>query len=160
MGCAQGVSANAVLYRLALVRRVAPIAILLALLAFVGAGCSTSKPGGKVVDPLPSTVVGTLPKTTTTSTAVPAQYKNGDPTAGKAVFTSAGCVGCHTLKAANAHGTVGPNLDDLKPPLSLVIQRVTLGKNAMPPFKGQLTAKQIADVAAYVVKSTGGNPNG
>jgi mono/diheme cytochrome c family protein len=26
----------------------------------------------------------------------------------------------------------------------------------MPSFKGQLTDQQIADVAAYVVKSTGG----
>jgi cytochrome c oxidase subunit 2 len=33
------------------------------------------------------------------------------PTAGKAVFTgSAGCSGCHTLAAAGATGTVGPNL--------------------------------------------------
>jgi mono/diheme cytochrome c family protein len=30
----------------------------------------------------------------------------------------------------------------------------------MPPFKGQLTDKQIADVADYVVKATGGNANG
>ena len=28
----------------------------------------------------------------------------------------------------------------------------------MPAFKGQLTDQQIADVAAYVVKSTGGTP--
>ena len=38
--------------------------------------------------------------------------------------------------------------------------RVTQGAGAMPSFKGQLTTKQIADVAAYVVKATGGNPNG
>src|SRR5581483_6146907 len=32
--------------------------------------------------------------------------------AGKAVFTgTAGCSGCHTLAAAGATGTVGPNLD-------------------------------------------------
>ncbi len=30
----------------------------------------------------------------------------------------------------------------------------------MPSFKGQLSTKQIADVTAYVVKTTGGNPNG
>jgi mono/diheme cytochrome c family protein len=30
----------------------------------------------------------------------------------------------------------------------------------MPSFKGQLTTKQIADVTAYVVKASGGNPNG
>ena len=150
-------SACAGLYRLALVRRLAPIAILLPLLAFA-AGCSTSKPGEKVVAPLPSTVVGTVPKAQTAT--VPAQYKNGDAVAGKAVFTSAGCVGCHTLADANAHGTVGPNLDQAKPPLSLVVLRVTKGRGAMPSFQGQLSTKQIADVAAYVVKATGGNPNG
>jgi mono/diheme cytochrome c family protein len=142
------------------VRRVAPIAILLGLLAFAGAGCSDSKPGGKIVSPLPTKVTGTVPKATPVSTAVPAQYKNGDAAAGKAVFASAGCASCHTLKAANSHGTIGPNLDDAKPPLSLAVARVTLGKNAMPSFKGQLTTKQIADVTAFVVSSTGGNPNG
>jgi mono/diheme cytochrome c family protein len=35
---------------------------------------------------------------------------------------------------------------------------VTLGKNAMPSFQGQLTTQQIADVAAYVVQATGGTP--
>ena len=34
--------------------------------------------------------------------------------------------------------------------------RVTMGAGAMPSFKGQLATKQIADVAAYVVKATGG----
>jgi mono/diheme cytochrome c family protein len=139
------------------VRRLAPIAILLPLLAFA-AGCSTSKPGEKVVAPLPSTVVGTVPKAQTAT--VPAQYKNGNPVAGKAVFLSAGCVGCHTLLDANSHGTVGPNLDQSKPALSLVVLRVTKGRGAMPSFQGQLSTKQIADVAAYVVKVTGGNPNG
>ena len=89
-------------------------------------------------------------------------YKNGDPVAGKQVFETAGCKGCHTLKDAGATGTVGPNLDTVQPPpsLSLAVDRVTNGKNAMPSFKGQLTTKQIADVTAYVVKTTGGNPNG
>lgn len=135
-------------------RRLAPLAIVLVF----AAGCSTSKPGEKTVSPLPSTVVGTVPKAQTAT--VPAEYKNGDPTAGKQVFASAGCIGCHTLADANAHGTVGPNLDDAKPALSLVVTRVTQGAGAMPPFKGQLSSKQIADVAAYVVKATGGNPNG
>jgi cytochrome c oxidase subunit 2 len=35
----------------------------------------------------------------------------GDANAGKAVFASAGCSGCHTLAQAGATGTVGPNLD-------------------------------------------------
>ena len=87
-------------------------------------------------------------------------YKHGDPTAGKVVFTGGGCGGCHTLADAGTNGTVGPNLDQAKPPLSLAVLRVTHGQGAMPTFKGQLTTKQIADVAAYVVKATGGNPNG
>jgi mono/diheme cytochrome c family protein len=148
------VSVSGVLYRLALVRRLAPLAILLVF----AAGCSTSKPGEKTVSPLPTKVVGAVP--TTQTVTVPTQYKNGDATAGKQVFGSAGCVGCHTLADANAHGTVGPNLDQAKPALSRVVERVTKGAGAMPPFKGQLTDKQIADVAAYVVKATGGNPNG
>jgi mono/diheme cytochrome c family protein len=150
--------ACAALYRLALVRRLAPIALLLFVLAFGSAGCSTSKPGEKVVAPLPTTVVGAVPKAQTAS--VPAQYKNGDAAAGKPLFGSAGCSGCHTLADAKAHGTVGPNLDQVKPALSRVVLRVTKGRGAMPPFKGQLSDKQIADVAAYVVKASGGNPNG
>jgi mono/diheme cytochrome c family protein len=142
------------LYRLALVRRL----LLLAIVLVFAAGCSSNKPGEKVVAPLPQTVIGTVP--TAASVAVPAQYKNGDPVAGKQVFETAGCKGCHTLKDAGATGTVGPNLDDAKPALSLVVNRVVNGAGAMPPFKGQLSDKQIADVAAYVVKATGGNANG
>jgi len=146
------------LYRLALVRRLAPFALLPVLVVFA-AGCSTSRPyGHQTVKPVPTKVVGKVPKAQTAT--VPAQYKNGDATAGKQVFLTAGCTGCHTLKDANSHGTVGPNLDDAKPPLSLVVARVTKGQGAMPPFKGQLSDKKIADVAAYVVKATGGNPSG
>jgi cytochrome c6 len=139
------------------VRRLAPLAILLPLLAF-SAGCSTSKPGGKVVTPTPTKVVGTVPKAETAT--VPAIYQHGDPAAGKAFFTSAGCGGCHTLADAGTNGKVGPVLDEAKPSLSLAVQRVTKGAGAMPPFKGQLTDKQIANVAAYVVKASGGDPNG
>jgi mono/diheme cytochrome c family protein len=80
----------------------------------------------------------------------------GDAAAGEAVFASAGCGGCHTLKAAGSSGNVGPNLDEAKPDLDLVVERVTNGKSPMPSFKGQLNEKQIQDVAAYVVQSTQG----
>ena len=136
-------------------RRLLPLAIVLVF----AAGCSVNKPGEKTVDPLPVTVIGTVPKAAPAA-AVPAEYKGGDATAGKQVFETAGCKGCHTLKDAGASGTVGPNLDQAQPALSLVVARVTLGKGGMPSFKGQLSTKQIADVAAYVVKATGGNPNG
>jgi mono/diheme cytochrome c family protein len=125
---------------------------------FLLAGCDTSKPGEKTAAPLPTKVVGTLPKVKQTN--VPAAYKHGDPVAGKKVFLSAGCTGCHTLKDAGSTGTVGPNLDQAKPALSLAFLRVTQGAGAMPSFKGQLSQTQIANVIAYVVKASGGNPNG
>jgi mono/diheme cytochrome c family protein len=144
-------------YRLALVRRLSLLATLL-FLVVVAAGCDTSKPGEKTARPLPTKIVGSVPKQQ--KATVPAQYKGGDPTAGKHVFLTAGCTGCHTLKDAGSTGTVGPNLDQAKPPLSIAVDRVTHGAGAMPSFKGQLTTKQIADVTAYVVHVTGGNLNG
>jgi mono/diheme cytochrome c family protein len=133
------------------VRRLA----LIALAVVVTAGCGTARPGGKEVTPTPSTIVGAVPKApVVAATTVPAVYAHGDAAAGKQVFLTAGCKACHTLKDAGATGTVGPNLDQRKPVLALVVERVTKGKGAMPPFKGQLTDKQIADVAAYVVKAT------
>jgi mono/diheme cytochrome c family protein len=105
------------------------------------AAAATTAPG-----PTPTT-----PAPATPSPSAPA----GDAAAGKTVFETAGCTSCHTLKAANAHGTVGPNLDDKKPPAALVVDRVTHGKGVMPPFAGQLTPKQIADVAAFVSSSAG-----
>lgn len=101
------------------------------------------------------TVVGSLPKPTQEPETAAFKLK-GDATAGKATFTKAGCTGCHTLKAAGATGTVGPNLDQVKPDYRLATSRVTNGKGVMPSFKGQLSDQEIANVAAFVVTSTGG----
>jgi len=117
-------------------------ALILVAFGLLLAGC-----GGKTVSPGPETVEGTLP-------TVP--EAKGDPAAGKQVFATAGCGSCHTLKDAGANGTVGPNLDQAKPPLELVVDRVTNGKGVMPSFSGQLSQQQIADVAAYVVQATQG----
>jgi cytochrome c oxidase subunit I len=99
--------------------------------------------------------VGTAATAATTTTA-PSTIGGGSVAAGRQVFASAGCSGCRTLKAAGATGTVGPNLDQRKPPLALVLQRVMNGKAAMPSFKSRLTPQQIKDVAAFVVASTSG----
>jgi mono/diheme cytochrome c family protein len=85
----------------------------------------------------------------------PPPAAGGDAAAGKTVFATAGCTACHTLADAGSTGTVGPNLDEAKPPATLVMERVTNGMGAMPPFKGQLSDKQIADVAAYVSSVAG-----
>jgi cbb3-type cytochrome c oxidase subunit III len=76
-------------------------------------------------------------------------------TDGKTVFATAGCTGCHTLKAAGSTGTVGPNLDEAKPSKDLVIDRVTNGQGGMPSFKGQLSEAQIQAVADYVSSNAG-----
>ena len=86
-----------------------------------------------------------------TTTEAPA----GDAAAGKQVFESAGCVACHTLEDAGSTGTVGPNLDEAKPPATLVVTRVTEGAGAMPSFKDKLTEQEIQDVAAYVSSAAG-----
>ena len=74
---------------------------------------------------------------------------------GLKVFKSAGCGACHTMKAAGAKGTVGPNLDQKKPSAALVTDRVTKGKGIMPGFKGRLSAGDIKAVATFVAKNAG-----
>ena len=107
--------------------------------------------GGETTTAQTTTSSSTTPATTTTAPG----GGGGDAVAGKAVFTSAGCAGCHTLKAAGASGNVGPNLDQLKPDFATVKHQVINGGGAMPAFKGQLSDKQIDDVAAFVSSSAG-----
>jgi mono/diheme cytochrome c family protein len=107
------------------------------------------------VSPTPNTVIGKAPAAPTFPIVAAFKLK-GNATSGAAVFKSAGCESCHTLAAAHATGTVGPNLDQLKPDYRAVTAQVTNGGAAMPSFKSSLSTQKIADVAAYVVKSTGG----
>jgi mono/diheme cytochrome c family protein len=67
---------------------------------------------------------------------------------------SAGCGGCHTLAAAHASGTVGPNLDQLKPAYAAVVSQVTRGGGEMPSFSAKLSTAQIQAVAKFVVSAT------
>jgi mono/diheme cytochrome c family protein len=76
-------------------------------------------------------------------------------TDGAAIFKGAGCAGCHTLAAAGATGTTGPNLDQLRPSTAVVAHQVTVGGSVMPAFKGKLSPAQIQAVAKYVSSSAG-----
>jgi cytochrome c oxidase subunit 2 len=97
--------------------------------------------------------------------------KSGGSTSGPpglAVFQQNGCASCHTLKAATATGTIGPDLDKLKQyatqahrgSLASFIKEsiVTPGaylqpgyQNLMPAtFGQQLTAKQLSDLVQYL----------
>jgi cbb3-type cytochrome c oxidase subunit III len=73
---------------------------------------------------------------------------------GKSIF-QANCASCHTLKAAQATGTIGPNLDQLKPSEARVKHQVENGGSVMPAFKGTLTPEQIDAVAKFVATSAG-----
>src|SRR5215471_13471814 len=55
----------------------------------------------------PSTTPSTTTSTTSSTTPI------SPSAAGLAVFNQNGCSSCHTLSAANASGTIGPNLDKL-----------------------------------------------
>ena len=76
------------------------------------------------------------------------------PTDGKSIFT-ANCGSCHTLADAGTTGTVGPNLDDIKPTKDKVVTQVTNGGGAMPAFKDSLDEQQIQAVADYVSSAAG-----
>ena len=138
-------------------RRLLPFAAI----ALVLAGCG----GGKTVSPTASEVEGTLPTTT-------AQAVTGDAAAGKTLFASQGCGGCHTYKPAGSGGRVGPDLDKLadyaqqanQGPLedftreSIVSPGSYVEKgfqNSMPDFGQTLSNKQVADLVAFLTQNQG-----
>lgn len=67
------------------------------------------------------------------------------------------CNQCHTLAAANTVGKVGPNLDKLKPPKSLVLDAIANGRargiGRMPAEL--LQGRDAQDVAAFVAAVAG-----
>ena len=75
---------------------------------------------------------------------------NGDPVAGKRLFSSSGCSGCHTFTAAGSKGTTGPNLDDARPSPGAVVHQLQHGGGLMPSFEGKLSEKDMNNLAAFV----------
>ncbi len=130
-----------------------------ALIALVAAGCGSKG----VVKPLPDTVVGTLAQATPVA--------KGDPAAGKTLYESNGCAGCHTFKPAGSTGKVGPDLDNLaadaqkanqgsleqyttesiKNPGAYVVPGFQNG--VMPAFTS-LSDKQLADLVAFLTQKS------
>jgi mono/diheme cytochrome c family protein len=73
--------------------------------------------------------------------------------AGRQIFTSVGCTGCHSLVGAGSIG--GVDLDSLKPSLAVAIDNITNGNSeGMPAWSGQLTKTQIQNDAAFVYCAT------
>jgi len=73
---------------------------------------------------------------------------------GKNIFSQKGnCAMCHTLAVAGSGGSVGPNLDEIKPSMMMVVNVVTNGRGVMPAYARQLSEKEIKAVAQYVSES-------
>jgi mono/diheme cytochrome c family protein len=72
------------------------------------------------------------------------------------------CANCHTLKAANASGAIGPDLDQLRPPKALVLDAIEKGR---AQGNGQMAARlytgqDAEDVANFVAKAGGQSEQG
>jgi mono/diheme cytochrome c family protein len=72
------------------------------------------------------------------------------------------CANCHTLKAANAIASVGPNLDELRPNKALVLDAI---ENGRARGNGQMaaglyTGQDAEDVANFVAKAVGQTESG
>jgi mono/diheme cytochrome c family protein len=102
--------------------------------------------------------IGSLPAAPSTTTPASGSSSSGavSVAAGMSVFKT-NCAVCHTLAAAGSTGTVGPNLDQLKPSDALVIHQVTFGGGVMPAFGHTLSQSQIKSVALFV-SSVAGKP--
>jgi mono/diheme cytochrome c family protein len=85
-----------------------------------------------------------------------AQQQGGGTSASdpKGLFTQ-NCGSCHVLGAAGTSGQVGPNLDQISPPLARIVEQIHKGGGGMPAFEGQLTDEQIDAIAKYVFENRG-----
>ena len=67
------------------------------------------------------------------------------------------CATCHTLRAANAVGLVGPDLDELRPPAALTLDAIAKGRargqGQMPA--GLLDGEDAEHVAGFIEKVAG-----
>lgn len=126
---------------------VAGIAVMVVVI--VVAGSTTDNASSVGLNPAVSTAALSTAASTPTSTpggssGGSSSGATGNATAGKAVFASNGCGSCHTLSAAGATGTIGPDLD------KAVSIDATKDKMSLSAFIKQ----SITDPAAYT--ATGG----
>jgi mono/diheme cytochrome c family protein len=100
---------------------------------------------------LPALVLATNGGDNKPSKAVGGVDLNAAQIHGRTLFAKY-CSTCHTLRAVNAVGKVGPNLDELRPPKALVLNAIQTGRAR---GNGQMPADLVAgqdaqDVAAFV----------
>jgi len=91
---------------------------------------------------------------------------------GAQVFAANGCAGCHTLAAAEAGGTVGPNLDEVLPGQtaaeieeSIVDPEAKIAKGYQPgimpsTFDTSISPKEMEQLVEYLATSTSNKGGG
>jgi len=152
--------------------RVRPV--ILATCVLVLAGCGSEG----TVAPKPETVIGSVPKQTSTqtTTSTPASGGGGTTTSGggggangKALFASNGCASCHTYAPAGSKASIGPDLDKLaqyaqqaKQPLDQFTRESIVKPNAyiapgfppnvMPSTFASLPKSQIDALVSFLTK--------
>jgi cytochrome c oxidase subunit II len=139
-------------------RRALAVTGILVALAIIASGCGSAE----TVSATPNTVIGTVPKQETPTV----NTSQGDPAAGKELFTSNGCNGCHTYGPAGSQATIGPDLDtvlkgkDANFVLTSIVDpnaEIASGFSAgiMPTTFGQsLSDKQLADLVAFLTQKS------
>jgi mono/diheme cytochrome c family protein len=145
-------------------RRISAGPLVMLLLVLVAgalvAGCGSSKKKTTTTASTTSSASTSSSPTTSSTTSASSSSTTAAGVslkAGRTVFDST-CASCHTLAAAGSTGTVGPNLDQLKPSDALVVHQVTDGGGGMPAFGSSLSKTQIQSVALFV-SSVAGKPN-
>jgi mono/diheme cytochrome c family protein len=135
------------------------VAIVLGASTLMLAGCG----GEGIVAPTAKEVSGKLPQQQTT------KLPKGDPAAGKNLFASKGCAGCHTFAPAGSKASIGPDLDKLpelaqkanQGPLAEFVETSITNPSAyvengysdlMPKTYGSLPKKQLADLIAFLTQ--------
>jgi cytochrome c oxidase subunit 2 len=119
----------------------------------------------KTAAPPPASTTTSGASTTTSTSTTPSSSA-----AGLSVFNANSCSGCHTLSAAKATGTIGPDLDKLvayakqaKQPLAAFVHQSIVDPGAyvqpgypngvMPTSFGKLPKSQLAALVTFLVQS-------
>jgi cytochrome c551/c552 len=134
-----------------------------------GGGGSTTSAGGAASTPTATTPARTQARAQTQArtTAGTGGVSAATLATGRQAFASNGCAGCHTLAAAGATGTVGPNLDDVLPGKSTAFIHQSIvdpnaviasgySANVMPQgFGQQISASDLNALVAFLHAEAG-----
>lgn len=139
------------------------VALAIAVLATIAAGCSEVDPEAAVTPETAETVINTAPQTDAEGNTVPTRVGEveageeaegevdageGDAAAGEQIFTGT-CSGCHAGNGTEAGG-IGPQLAGRGVNAEDIQTIVMNGRGGMPP-QTTVTGEDLDNVTAYVL---------